>query len=133
MIKILKNYEIYNTIQNLSELMKIDDLPVKDVGWNLTKNMRKLDTSWKSFSEYEQELVKKYAIKDANSNVKYDDKGQPKFAPANEDKFKSLHTELLNCENEIEILTIKYSDIQDFKIKPILLFALDFMIEDDSK
>jgi len=127
---VLKNYEILNNIEWLKQFMQYE-LPVK-VGWNLTKNMKKFESAWKSFVEFESELVNKYALKDETGKIKYDDNGQPKFAPVNKDKFNKEHNDLYMCENTLDILKIKYSDLEESKIKSSLLFDLNYMIEDDS-
>jgi len=130
----LKNYELINVNQSLGEFMQLS-LPV-NIGWNLKKNMRKMEASLKDFGEAEQELVSKYALK-IEEKIQYENNGQPKIYPANQIIFKTEHTELLNCNSEIDILPIKYSELRDFceskklDIKPSLLFNLEFMIEDD--
>ena len=105
------------------------ELPVK-TGWILTKNMKNFEAVLKSIAEFEQELVKKYALIDEDENIRYDENGQPKIAPANKESFSREHSELLMCENTVEIIKIKYLDIEDCKIKSSLLFDLDFMFED---
>lgn len=128
MEKTLKNYEILPIANTLAEFMQVE-LPVK-VGWNLKKNLTHIQNSLKQVGEFENELVSKYGVK-VNDQIKYDENGQPKIYPANVEVFNKEHTELMNCESTIDILTIKLSDILDKNIKPSLLFNLDFMIEDD--
>ena len=106
---VLKNYEIINISQSLGEFMQLS-LPM-NMSWNLKKNMGKISNIIKDFSEVEQELVSKYALK-IDDKIQYDEaNGQPKIYPANQGIFKTEHTELLNCENQVDILPIKYSEL----------------------
>jgi translation initiation factor 2 alpha subunit (eIF-2alpha) len=58
----LKNIEIVNPMQSIGELLLLEDLSTK-VNWNLTKHFKKLQSSFKTYSECEQELLKKHALK----------------------------------------------------------------------
>jgi hypothetical protein len=124
----LKNYELITISQSMGEFMQLS-LPV-NIGWNLKKNMRKLESALKDFAEAEQELVYKYALK-IDDKVQYEDNGQPKIYPANQTIFKTNHTELLNCDNPVDILPIKLSELMGINVKASLLFNLEFMIDDD--
>ena len=129
MQKILKNIEIINIINSINELMN-EKLPTK-VGWNISKNLRKLDASFKTYIELENKLVKEYAIKDDNGEIVLDN-NNPKFAPNNKEKYLKERQELLNCEDEFDFLTINLSDLNNINIKPSILFNLEFMIADDT-
>jgi hypothetical protein len=132
MVKKINNLEMLNIMELLRQLMAYE-VPM-DTAWNLKKNMKKLESLYKTFSEMEGELVQKYAIKDDELKVRYEENGQPKFAPANKEKFTKEQGELLRCVNEVDFLTIKYSDLRKIdKIKSAILFDLDFMIEDDTE
>ena len=124
----LKNYELLQITSSLAEFMKIE-LPVK-VGWNVKKNMTNIQSVFKSFVDFENDLVSKYAVK-IDGKIQYKEDGQPKLYPKTETEFNEKHNELVNCESTVDILPIKLSDILDKNIKPSLLFNLDFMIEDD--
>jgi len=131
-----KNVELLNIFNSMIEFMQIE-FPIDHIGWNLKKNMKNIESALKLFGECEQELVSKYAVKDENGNIKYDDKGQPEIYPAKRKEYIKEHSELLNCKNTVNINRIKLSVLMDYckekgiNIKPSLLFDLDFMIEDD--
>jgi len=128
--KVLKNIEIINIRSSISELMN-EKLPIK-TGWNISKNLRKIDDSFKAYIELENKLIKEYAIKDDSGEIILDNDNQPKFAPNNKEKFLKEQQELFNCEDEFEFLTIKLSDLDNINIKPSTLFNLEFMIIDDT-
>lgn len=125
----LKNIEIINATNSIGELMQ-ERLPVK-VGWNVTKNMKKIEVAFKNYADFELELIKKYAIKDENGNLKADENNKPKFAPNNKEKYLKEQNELLDLTDTIDILPIKLSDLDGINLKAATLFNLEFMIEDD--
>lgn len=135
MEKTFKNAELINVSNSLAEFMQIE-FPIDNIGWNLKKNMNKIQSAIKLFVDYEQEIVSKYAVK-VDGKIKLKDNGQPEIYPAKQEAFVKEHTELLNCESTIDIIQIKLSVLLDhckkkhIDIKPSLLFNLDFMIEDD--
>ena len=137
MTKEFKNYELISVFQSMGEFMQIGFSI--DIGWQLKKNMRHLEALYKEFTEAEQELVSKYALK-VDGKIQFDkESGQPKIYPANQTIFKTEHTELLNCISQVDILPIKYSELKEWcnekgiSVKSSLLFNLEFMIIDDSE
>jgi hypothetical protein len=123
----LKNYEIINAYNSASELMKVKNLPIK-ASWNITKNIKTIELIFQSFVTLEQNLIKEYAIKDDNGNIKSDDNNQPKFPPHSE--YFTKHAELVACENVLDILTVKLSDLEKCDISPSILYNFTFMIDD---
>jgi hypothetical protein len=127
----LKNIEIVNAMQSIGELLLLEDLTTK-VNWNLSKNFKKLQSSFKTFSECEQELLKKHALKNEDGSLKTDEDGEAKFAPKMKVEYFEKRSELLNCEDTIDILSIKLSDLPDKIGKGVNLLNLDFMIDDSN-
>jgi len=128
----LKNIEIINAIQSIGELIDLV-LPFQ-TSWDITKNAKKIESIFKIYAECEQNLIQKYAIKDENGGVRTDEHNQYKIAPKLVTEFNDKRNELLNCENEIDIKIIKFTDLIDEenknKIKPAALYNLYFMIEE---
>lgn len=131
MEKIFKNYEILNAIEAFKELVAIK-LPTK-VSWNVTKNVKKIESSFKDYLECENEILKKYALTDENGNLRLDEQNQPKFPPNNIDKYNKERNELLQCEDTIDILTINLSDLEGKNISAATLLNLEFMIIEDTE
>jgi hypothetical protein len=130
----LKNYEVINAVPAINELMTLE-LPIK-ASWNLTKNLKKIEYVCKDCQKFEMDLLNKYAIKDTNGKVKLDEQGRYKIV----DEFVDIHTkeytDLVNIENDINILTIKISDIYEkegLNVKPWVLNNLYFMFDDEDK
>jgi hypothetical protein len=131
MTKKFTNIEILNIIEALNELIQIK-LPTK-ASWNIMKNIKKFDASIKTFWEAENKLVNEYTIKDEQGNIRFGDDKMPMYAPNNKQKYLKEHQELLNCDDELDMLTIKLSELDNKDIKPATLLQLEFMIEDDTE
>lgn len=127
----LKNYETISAINAIKELMD-SKLPSK-VSWNLSKNFRKLNETIEDFNSCEQKLVRQYAVKDSNGEIKLDERQQftitSEFVPI----FNKERNEYLNCEDTMDIHIIKLSDLVNVEVSPTALYSLDFMIEDDTE
>lgn len=127
----LKNYEIISAINSMQEIMNTK-LPSK-TSWNLSKNFKKLDEAIKDFNEFQYELLKQYAIKEANGEIKFDENQQFTIIPEYKTKFNKERNDLLNFEDTLSIHSIKLSDLENVDISPTTLYGLDFMIEDDTE
>lgn len=125
----LKNYEIINAYKTIGELME-EKLPTK-VQWNITKNLKKITVAFHNYLEFEQELIRKYALKDDHNKIKLDDNNQPMFPPKNQNEYITERNELLNCEDVLDITMINLSELQNVNLKGTTLLALEFMIKDD--
>lgn len=134
----LTNIEVINAFNSISELARLE-LPIK-TGWNISKNIKKLESVFNTYTECQRELIKKYAIKDTKGEIKIDENNQYKIVPKFISKFNEDQNELLSCDNTIDILTIKLSDLckedKDGNSKELsssVLLYLGFMIEDDTE
>lgn len=134
---IIKNYEILNIYSALNTIMT-HKLPIS-VGWKFRKNINLIKEVFEEFAKSEQNLVSQYSLKE-NDNIAYKDDGQPEILPKYREIFRKEHNELLNCENEINFIMIKLSDLlytqfdgekTEREIEPTLLLTLDSMIIDD--
>lgn len=128
----LKNYEIINAVNSLKELLQLDNLSTK-VNWNLSKNFKLLLNSHEIFNECEANLLNKYVLRDDENKIRQDENGNPKFSPKMHNEYLIEHNELLQCEDNVNILTIKLSDFPDNIGRGMNLFNLDFMIEQDNE
>jgi hypothetical protein len=131
--KTFKNIDLINISNSITELMTYE-LDTK-AGWNLGRNLRKIEPILKDFGEFERELLGKYAIKKEGGDFVVNEKGEPEIYPAEKEEYIEKHNELLTCESEIEFLTIPLSCFigdKSKEIKPYLLFNLDFMIDENS-
>lgn len=109
------------------------DLDTK-AGWNLGRNLRKIEAVIKDYSEFERKLLDEYAIKKDDGGFVLNTENEPELYLDKKEEYKTKHIELLNCESEIEFLTIPLSSFIEGKskeFKPYLLFNLDFMIDED--
>lgn len=132
----LKNFEIINAVSAIKELIKITKMTTK-IKWNFIKNLNKLQNIINDFSKTEVELIKEYALKDENGDIKVYDadegiykKGEPKFAPVNEKLFIKERNELLQCESDVEVHKIKIDDLPEIEDGTLLLLC-QFLIDDE--
>jgi hypothetical protein len=110
------------------------DLDTK-AGWNLGRNLRKIESVLKDYAEFERKLLDEYAIKKEDGSFVINANNEPEIYPNIKAEYIEKHNELLNCESEIEFLTIPLSYFIEGKskeIKPYLLFNLDFMIDENN-
>lgn len=123
------NIEIINAIKSLKELMQVKLSNIK-VSWNIMRNYESLENVFNRYSKLESDLVDKYALKDDEGKVRFDENNLPKFPPRTE--FYEKQKELLECEETINIIQIKLSDLENSGLSPIDLLNLKFMIDENN-
>ena len=129
----LTNIQIINAMQSICEMLQLEDLPTK-VNYNLNKNLITFENVLKTYNKCNKELLDKYAIKNEDGSLKVDENtGEVKFAPNNKKEYITKRDELLSCEEQVNIHTIKLSSLPDNIGKGSKLYNLMFMIEDDTE
>ena len=129
----LKNIEIINAMQSIGEMLQLEDLSTK-VNYNLNKNLITLENTLKTYNKCNKELLDKYAIKNEDGSYKIDeDTNEVKFAPNNKREYITKRDELLDCEEQVDIHTIKLSSLPDNIGKGNKLYNIMFMIDDDEE
>ena len=129
----LTNMQIINAMQSIGEMLQLEDLSTK-VNYNLNKNLITLENTLKTYNKCNKELLDKYAIKNEDGSYKIDeDTNEVKFAPNNKREYITNRDELLDCEEQVDIHTIKLSSLPDNIGKGNKLYNLMFMIEDDTE
>ena len=129
----LTNMQIINAMQSIGEMLQLEDLSTK-VNYNLNKNLITLENTLKTYNKCNKELLDKYAIKNEDGSYKIDeDTNEVKFAPNNKREYITKRDELLDCEEQVDIHTIKLSSLPDNIGKGNKLYNLMFMIEDDTE
>jgi hypothetical protein len=131
----LKNIEVINAMNSTKILLQTED---KDFSvkarWNLMKNMKKYESIFKTYSESEIEYVSRYAMKDVDGKfISEEGTNEPKFTPSNKNEYLSKRDELLECENTIDILKVKLSDLEGHVKNGEILYHLEFMIDDSEE
>ena len=104
-------------------------------GWNLGRNLRKIEPVLKDYAEFERKLLDEYAIKKEDGSFVLSANNEPEIFPNVKEEYITRHNELLNCESEIDFLFVPLSCFIEGKlkeIKPYLLFNLDFMIDENN-
>ncbi len=129
----LTNMQIINAMQSIGEMLQLEDLSTK-VNYNLNKNLITLENTLKTYNKCNKELLDKYAIKNEDGSYKIDeDTNEVKFAPNNKKEYITKRDELLDCEEQVDIHTIKLSSLPDNIGKGNKLYNIMFMIDDDEE
>lgn len=134
----LTNFELLNIYMCIKELMK-HKLPVK-TGWNLSKNISTIERVLKTLQEAESKLIDMYAEKDEEGNAVYINANNVKLKEEFKKVYSEEYQELMGCENELDLLTIKLDDLMYTKnekgeptereIESNLLHSLNQIIDD---
>jgi hypothetical protein len=135
---ILNNAEVLNAFISMHNILQLKGLPIKTF-WNISKNIKKIEKIYTTYIECENKLVKQYALKDEQGNICLHNensinglKGDPEFAPTMKAEYLIKRNELLACENNLDILTIKLSELDGRDdIVGADLYNIMFMIDDD--
>jgi sulfur transfer complex TusBCD TusB component (DsrH family) len=104
-------------------------LPVK-ASYAISQNIGKIKPILETYDKEREKILNKYAEKDDKGKIVLQADGisaKLKDAKAVESFRKDIDT-LLNISNDIDIRTIKISDIGDVKFSAAELSAIDYMI-----
>lgn len=106
-------------------------LPVK-ASYAISQNISKIKPILETYSKEREKILSKYAEKDDKGKFILQADGiSAKLKDAEAEKsFKKDIDTLLNISNDIDIRTIKISDIGDVKFSAAELNAIDFMLTD---
>jgi hypothetical protein len=108
------------------------ELPVKPAYW-LARFLDKVSSEYKVMEDTRTKLVVKYAKKDKDGNpmMKKDKTGEQKeydLTKINMEKFQAEYAELGKEEFEVDFEPIKYDQLGDIKLKPMVLIQLKKII-----
>ncbi|CEQ08613.1 Uncharacterised protein [[Clostridium] sordellii] len=124
----LTNRRIVNDANMISNIAN-KELPVK-VSYALSKNISKIENELKIYNTERQKLLDKYCIKDENGKLKIDENNNLKISDEFTEVWEKEFQELQNIEVEIDIHRFKLDELADYKITPVELMAIDYMIEE---
>lgn len=105
----------------------------RQVNWNLSKNLDKLESFYKRYTKHQTELLNKFVLFDENNKIRTNENGEPRFAPQKRNEYLVALTELLECEETIDLLIIKFTDLPEVLSKGISLSHIAFMIDDETE
>ena len=132
----LKNYEIINILKILNDQDSIINSKNSDtklsvkILWALSGNMKKFNDILEMITSQEQKINDEY-FNEEKSDI--DENGNYVIKPEFRDEFLKEKNDLMTIENEVDILMINLSDIQDLSFRPSDFMAINFMILDDSE
>jgi hypothetical protein len=104
----------------LAELMNSNLLPV-ETSWILLQVFEEVSGFQKNFEELRHKLLSKYGQKDAEGNLKMNDK-KTEFLLADKAGFDKDYGSLLNLE--VQLKQVPLSDVKEARISPVKLSCL---------
>jgi hypothetical protein len=127
---IIKAGEIKHINEGLKEILN-KELPVKPAYW-LARIATKLEGELQTFEKARMGLINKHSKKDKDGNpaIKKNKDGKPQFDITDVEAFEKEFNELLNQEIELDIKPIKFADLGEVSIKPLILAKLEKIIEE---
>lgn len=129
----LNNSEIQAIVRNLSDqnsLLNSNDQTKKvafSILWRLDGNFRKLS----DISSRVDDEINKINSKYLDDKYSYDDEGGRRVKPEYLNDYNSSISEVLSTENEIEISTVTFSELDKYDLVPSDFQSIRFMIEED--
>lgn len=127
MIKVKNNRLDTETIQVINEILDMDINAV--AAFRLMKIVKELDDIVKNKQEVEVNILKQYASKDEDGNIKTGDK-EGVYQIENTEEFNKQISELMEHENSINFEAIKIEDLGLNKITPRKLIKIDFLLSE---
>lgn len=125
MIKVKNNRLDPETIEVINEILDMDINVVSS--FRLMKIVKELDDIVKNKQKVEVNILKKYATKDEEGNIKSGDK-EGTYQIENPSEFNEQINELMQVENSVDFEPIKISDLGANKISPRKLLKIDFLL-----
>ena len=123
----LSNERILNDAQSLGSISN-KELPIK-VSYAIAKNINKIESELKVYSNEKQKLIDKYSEKDDAGKTLIDAENKIKIQDEYLENWNRDIEELLAIENEVDIHTFDISLLEGFSMSPSELMLIDYMIE----
>lgn len=126
---------INTTLRNIVESADImRDLSTKSLkgraAFRVARLLRELEKEFTLFNEKRVDLIKEYAQKDENGEMKSDDKGNVSLDEARLSEFYQNLETLLNTEVEINAEKIDIDDLGDTDFTPAQVITLEAFINE---
>ena len=123
----LTNKKISNDSLILMEIAR-KELPIK-VSYAIAKNIAKIEKELEIYNSERQKILDKYCVKDENGKNKVDENNQLKIQEKYLKDWEKDIKELQNIDIEIDIHKFKLEELNEYKMTPSELIAIDYMIE----
>lgn len=124
----MKALNVLYTYESLATLT--DERLDMNTAMIIAKNMKTLTVTKQVIDEKRFKLIKTYAEKDKNGNLKKNTDGTIIFSETNAKECDKKLTALLSEDIDIELTKIKKSALADIKISPTLVLGLMDILEE---
>lgn len=125
----LSNERILNDAPGLGSISN-KELPVK-VSYSIAKNINKIESELKIYSNEKQKLIDKYSEKDNAGKTLIDSENKIKIEDKYLENWNRDIKELLAIENEVDIHKFSIDELinSNCNMTPAELMLIDYMIE----
>jgi hypothetical protein len=132
----LKNIEIKNILDGLNSeksIVKSDTTLPINILWEIDKNHKKLSSIGEKIEERTNTIQQKYSSDECSTEVKDENDNVigRKVKPEYMSNFLTEINDFMILENEVEIGTIKISDLSTLSLSGKDFQSIKFMIDDD--
>lgn len=125
------NTKLSNIVESADIMRELSNKTLKSrAAFKVARLLRELEKEFTLFNEKRMELIKEYAQKDENGEIKSDDKGNVTLDNDRLTEFYQCLEELLNTEVEINADKIDLADLGDTVFTPAQVISLEAFIEE---
>lgn len=125
------NTYLRNIVESADIMRELSTKTLKGrAAFRVARLLRELEKEFTLFNEKRVELIREYAQKDENGEIKSDENGNVTLEPERLNEFYQKLEELLNTEVEINAEKISIDDFGDVDFTPAQIINLEAFIEE---
>lgn len=122
----ISNERLLADIPKLAEIAQ-KQLPIK-VSYAIAKNISKIESELKTYTNERQKLIDRYSEKDENGKPTVDEFNQITIQKDLTEDWNKDIKDLLSIENEIDIHKFKIDELEGYSMAPAELMLIEYMI-----
>jgi len=125
------NTHLRNIVESADIMRELSNKSLKGrAAFRVARLLRELEKEFTLFNEKRMDLIKEYAQKDENGEMKSDENGNVTLDQDRLNEFYQSLDELLNADVEINAEKIDSEDIGDIEITPAQIINLEAFINE---
>lgn len=125
------NTHLRNIVESADIMRELSNKSLKGrAAFRVARLLRELEKEFTLFNEKRMDLIKEYAQKDENGEIKSDENGNVTLDQDRLNEFYQSLDELLNADVEINAEKIDSEDLGDIEITPAQIINLEAFINE---
>jgi 5'-deoxynucleotidase YfbR-like HD superfamily hydrolase len=125
------NTHLRNIVESADIMRELSNKSLKGrAAFRVARLLRELEKEFTLFNEKRMDLIKEYAQKDENGEIKSDENGNVTLDQDKLNEFYQSLDELLNADVEINAEKIDSEDLGDIEITPAQIINLEAFINE---